>query len=255
VAQGVGEQVRHRARPGRNRFRRLAGDGLTCGPGSHPDWDWIEAAAANVSNARLTTLLLPGIGTIHDLKRAYELGIRSVRVATHSTKADSSAEHIATARTRHGRGRIPHDESPHRATGIGPAGKLMESYGANCVYVTDSGGRLMMGGIRDRVRAYRDVLDPATEIGVHAHENLSLAVANPKAAVVALVDAAESLVRPLRDRRCGSTADRDTLTLGRRAPDTSAAESRMSARVSTNMARSRISRIASHTAGSAASFP
>jgi 4-hydroxy 2-oxovalerate aldolase len=162
----------------------LAGGSLTYGPGSHSDWEWIETAAANISRARLTTLLLPGIGTIHDLKRAHSLGVRSVRVATHCTEADVSAQHIATARElgmdvagflmmSH---LAPADELAKQAA-------LMESYGAHCVYVTDSGGRLLMDGVRERVRAYRDVLDPATEIGIHAHENLSLAVANSVAAV------------------------------------------------------------------------
>jgi 4-hydroxy 2-oxovalerate aldolase len=162
----------------------LAGGSLNYGPGSHTDWEWIETAAAHIKNARLTTLLLPGIGTIEELRQAYALGVRSVRVATHCTEADVSAQHIATARE------LGMDVSgflmmSHMADAKTLAGqaKLMESYGAHCVYVTDSGGRLMMDGIRDRIRAYRDVLDPATEIGVHAHENLSLSVANSMIAV------------------------------------------------------------------------
>jgi 4-hydroxy 2-oxovalerate aldolase len=162
----------------------LAGGSLTYGPGSHSDWEWIETAAENISRARLTTLLLPGIGTIHDLKQAHSLGVRSVRVATHCTEADVSAQHIATARE------LGMDVSGFlMMSHLAPADELakqaalMESYGAHCVYVTDSGGRLLMDGVRERVRAYRDVLDPATEIGIHAHENLSLSVANSVAAV------------------------------------------------------------------------
>lgn len=162
----------------------LAGASLTYGPGSNTDWEWLEAAAEVVENAVLTTLLLPGIGTLHDLKRAHDLGVRSVRVATHATEADIAIQHIGRARE------LGMDVSgflmmSHMApaTDLAAQAKIMQDAGAHCVYVTDSGGRLTMAGVRDRVRAYRDVLDPGTRIGIHAHENLSLSVANSVVAV------------------------------------------------------------------------
>lgn len=164
----------------------LAGTSLTYGPGSHSVWDWLEAASEVVSRAKLTTLLLPGIGTLENLKRARDLGVTSVRVATHCTEADVAAQHISAAREWgmdvSGFLMMSHMND---AASLAQQAKLMESYGAHCVYVTDSAGRLTMEDTRERVRAYRDVLDDATEIGIHAHQNLSLAVANSVVAVEA----------------------------------------------------------------------
>ena len=167
------------------------GDGINGGSfnygfGSSDDIEWVAAVAAEVQNAAVTVLLIPGIGTVHDLSLMYGAGARSVRIATHCTEADVSRQHIEAAR-KLGMDTVGFLMMAHMAPVdvLVQQAKLMESYGAECVYVTDSAGALLPGQVTERIRAFRDALRPETEIGIHCHHNLTMGVANSVAAIEA----------------------------------------------------------------------
>lgn len=162
----------------------LQGSSFNYGFGKHSDLEYIEAVAGELEHARIATLLLPGIGTVHDLKNAYDAGARIVRIATHCTEADVSKQHIEYARHL-GMDTVGFLMMSHMipAEELAKQGQLMESYGATCIYMADSGGAMNMGDIRDRMRAFKALLKPETQTGMHAHHNLSLGVANSIVAI------------------------------------------------------------------------
>ncbi|MCQ9146164.1 4-hydroxy-2-oxovalerate aldolase [Ochrobactrum sp. BTU2] len=164
----------------------LAGSTFNYGFGLHSDIEWIAAVSEVCSHSVVTVLLIPGIGTVHDLKEAHAAGARSVRIATHCTEADVSRQHIEAAR---GLGMdtvgflmMSHMAEPEKLV---EQARLMENYGAECVYVTDSAGALLPEQYTFRVKALRDALRPETEIGVHTHHNLTMGVANAVAGIEA----------------------------------------------------------------------
>jgi 4-hydroxy 2-oxovalerate aldolase len=176
----------------------LAGSSIQYGFSKTPDLELIEAAAATIKRAKLAVLLLPGIGTIHDLKEAHKRGAKMARIATHCTEADISAQHIAAAKELGmevvGFLMMAHMLEPGP---LAEQAKLMESYGADLVYVVDSAGAQTMDMVHDRVHALRQSLDAKTHVGFHAHNNLGLGVGNAVTAVKAGADNIDGACRGL----------------------------------------------------------
>lgn len=164
----------------------LGGSSVNYGFPAHSDEEYLSTVIPLMKQAKVSALLLPGIGTVDHLKMAHELGVHTIRVATHCTEADVSEQHIEMARSLDidtvGFLMMAHMNSPE---GLVKQAKLMESYGANCVYVTDSAGHLLPETLTERLLAVRDALKPETEVGFHGHHNLGMGVANSIAAVEA----------------------------------------------------------------------
>lgn len=162
----------------------LAGSSLQYGFSLTDELKLIEAAVSVCDTSKIAALLLPGIGTVKDLKQAANLGIQMVRVATHVTEADVSAQHIYAAKEL-GLETVGFLMMSHMAplTQLVEQAKLMESYGADIIYMTDSAGTLLPHEVKERISALKQEL--GVEIGFHAHNNLSLAVANSLVAIEA----------------------------------------------------------------------
>ncbi|MCO5785266.1 4-hydroxy-2-oxovalerate aldolase [Pseudomonas sp. G11-1] len=162
----------------------LGGSSVNYGFPAHTDEEYLSAVIPLLKKAKVSALLLPGIGTIDHLKMAREIGVNTIRVATHCTEADVSEQHINLARKLEmdtvGFLMMAHMNSPE---GLAEQARLMESYGANCVYITDSAGYMLPHDVSARISAVRAALRPDTEIGFHGHHNLAMGVANSIAAI------------------------------------------------------------------------
>lgn len=164
----------------------LGGASVNYGFPAATDEEYLKAVAPRMKNAAISALLLPGIGTVEHLNMARDCGVRAIRVATHCTEADVSEQHISLARKLGldtvGFLMMAHMAEPEQLLA---QARLMESYGANCVYCTDSAGYMLPDDVAARIGALRDGLDSDTEIGFHGHHNLALGIANSLAAIEA----------------------------------------------------------------------
>lgn len=157
----------------------LGGSSVNYGFPAHSDEEYLSTVIPAMKQAKVSALLLPGIGTVDHLKMAKELGVHTIRVATHCTEADVSEQHITYARKLDmdtvGFLMMAHMASADKLV---EQARLMEGYGANCIYVTDSAGYMLPEDVYEKINAVRQALKPETEIGFHGHHNLSMGVSN-----------------------------------------------------------------------------
>jgi 4-hydroxy 2-oxovalerate aldolase len=139
----------------------------------------IRAAVDEARAARIAVLLLPGVGTVEDLREAREAGASVARIATHCTEADVSVQHFAAARDL-GMETVGFLMLAHRLdpAGLARQARIMVDAGAECVYVVDSAGALVLSDAQARVQALVAEIGREAQVGFHGHQNLSLGVAN-----------------------------------------------------------------------------
>jgi len=162
----------------------LGGSSVNYGFPAHSDEDYLNAVIPLLKHAKVSALLIPGIGTVDHLRMARDLGVHTIRVATHCTEADVSEQHISLARQLDmdtvGFLMMAHKADAQRLV---KEARLMESYGANCIYITDSAGYMLPDEVTEKISMVRAALQPETELGFHGHHNLAMGVANSVAAV------------------------------------------------------------------------
>lgn len=164
----------------------LGGASINYGFPLHSDREYLEAVCPKMKRAKISALLLPGIGTVDELRMAVDAGVGCIRVATHCTEADVSKQHIGLSRKLGvdtvGFLMMAHMVEPAK---LFEQAALMESYGAETVYVTDSAGYMLPDDVTARVGLLRERLRPETAVGFHGHHNLSMGIANSLAAIEA----------------------------------------------------------------------
>ena len=167
----------------------LGGASVNYGFPAASDETYLRAVVERVSQAGISALLLPGIGTVDHLRMAADCGVTTIRVATHCTEANVSRQHINLSRDL-GLDTVGFLMMAHMVSAeeLLAQAQLMESYGANCIYCTDSAGFMLPQDVTDRVGLLRDNLKSDTEIGFHGHHNLAMGVANSLAAIDAGAD-------------------------------------------------------------------
>jgi len=162
----------------------LGGASVNYGFPLHPDEEYLEAVVPRMQSAKISALLLPGIGTVEHIRMAADLGVHTLRVATHCSEADVGEQHIGVSRQL-GLDTVGFLMMAHmlEPDALATQAKLFASYGAQTVYVTDSAGYMLPHDVAARVGALREALGPKVEVGFHGHHNLAMGVANSLAAI------------------------------------------------------------------------